>query len=66
TIWQIETAIGAAVSLFENAAAIQVSRDRFRPVKNTSDLLCLRSDCSQDTAGYRVAADSWEKPCLLK
>jgi len=37
-IWQIETAIGAAVSLFENAAAIQVSRDRFRPVKSTSDL----------------------------
>ncbi len=65
-IWQIETAIGAAVSLFENAAAIQVSRDRFRPVKNTSDLLCLRSNCSQDTAGSRVAADSWEKPCLVE
>lgn len=65
-VWQIETAMGAAFSLFENAAAIQVSRDRFRPVKNTSDQLCLQSDRFQDTAGSRVAADSWEQPCLLK
>ena len=63
---QIETAIGSALSLFENAAALQVSRDRFRTLRNTSDLLRLRSDGFQDTAGYRVATDSWDQPCLLK
>jgi len=41
---QIETAMGAAVEVFEGATAIGVGRDRFLPVKTTSDLLLLRSD----------------------
>jgi UTP--glucose-1-phosphate uridylyltransferase len=41
---QIETAMGAAVEVFEGATAIGVGRDRFLPVKTTSDLLVLRSD----------------------
>ena len=41
---QIETAMGAAVEVFEGATAIGVGRDRFVPVKTTSDLLVLRSD----------------------
>jgi UTP--glucose-1-phosphate uridylyltransferase len=41
---QIETAMGAAIEIFEGARTIEVSRDRFVPVKTTSDLLVLRSD----------------------
>jgi len=41
---QIETAMGAAIEVFEGATAIAVGRDRFVPVKTTSDLLLLRSD----------------------
>ncbi len=43
---QLETAMGAAVSLFEGAQALRVPRSRFSPVKSTSDLLVLRSDAS--------------------
>jgi UTP--glucose-1-phosphate uridylyltransferase len=48
---QIETAMGAAVEVFEGATAIGVGRDRFLPVKTTSDLLVLRSDA------YELEAD---------
>ena len=41
---QIETAMGAAIEIFENARLIEVGRDRFVPVKTTNDLLVLRSD----------------------
>ena len=41
---QIETAMGAAIEVFEGAQAIVVGRDRFLPVKTTDDLLVLRSD----------------------
>lgn len=41
---QIESAMGSAIEVFDGAAAIVVSRDRFRPVKTTNDLLLLRSD----------------------
>jgi UTP--glucose-1-phosphate uridylyltransferase len=44
---QIETAMGAAVEVFDGATAIGVGRDRFLPVKTTSDLLVLRSDAYQ-------------------
>ncbi|GAB6987737.1 UTP--glucose-1-phosphate uridylyltransferase [Nocardioides pyridinolyticus] len=41
---QIETAMGAAVEVFEGSRLIEVGRDRFVPVKTTNDLLVLRSD----------------------
>jgi UTP--glucose-1-phosphate uridylyltransferase len=41
---QIETAMGAAIEVFKGATAIGVGRNRFVPVKTTSDLLLLRSD----------------------
>ncbi|WP_295660303.1 UTP--glucose-1-phosphate uridylyltransferase [uncultured Nocardioides sp.] len=41
---QIETAMGAAIEVFEDARTIEVSRARFVPVKTTNDLLVLRSD----------------------
>jgi UTP--glucose-1-phosphate uridylyltransferase len=48
---QIETAMGAAVEVFDGAQAIEVGRERFLPVKTTNDLLLLRSDV------YTVADD---------
>ena len=44
-VYQIESAMGAAISLFEGATAVKVPRHRFYPVKTCSDLLVVRSDC---------------------
>ena len=43
-VHQLETAMGAAVEVFDGATAIEVGRERFLPVKTTNDLLLLRSD----------------------
>jgi UTP--glucose-1-phosphate uridylyltransferase len=52
---QLESAMGAAIGLFEGAQAIRVPRTRFAPVKTTSDLLALRSDAYRLTAEGQVA-----------
>ena len=44
-VFQIETAMGAAISLFKNTTAVNVPRSRFFPVKTCNDLMALRSDC---------------------
>jgi UTP--glucose-1-phosphate uridylyltransferase len=41
---QLETAMGAAIGVFEGAVALRVPRSRFVPVKTTNDLLSQRSD----------------------
>jgi UTP--glucose-1-phosphate uridylyltransferase len=41
---QLETAMGAAIGVFEGAGAIRVPRSRFVPVKTTDQLLVVRSD----------------------
>jgi UTP--glucose-1-phosphate uridylyltransferase len=43
-VFQLETAMGAAIGVFEGARPLQVPRRRFSPVKTTEDLLALRSD----------------------
>jgi len=43
-IIQLESAMGSAISLFEDAKTILVPSERFLPVKNTSNLLFLMSD----------------------
>ena len=53
---QIESAMGAAVAVFEGATAIEVGRERFLPVKTTNDLLVLRSDVYALTDDFRVVA----------
>jgi UTP--glucose-1-phosphate uridylyltransferase len=53
---QLESAMGAAVAVFEGATAIEVGRERFLPVKTTSDLLVLRSDVYELTDDYRLVA----------
>jgi UTP--glucose-1-phosphate uridylyltransferase len=53
-VYQIETAMGSAISVFENSTAIRVPRIRFAPVKKSQDLLALRSDCFVLTEDNRV------------
>jgi UTP--glucose-1-phosphate uridylyltransferase len=43
-VFQLETAMGAAISLFEGARAVKVPKTRFFPVKTCNDLMALRSD----------------------
>ncbi|MEA2298377.1 MAG: UTP--glucose-phosphate uridylyltransferase [Solirubrobacteraceae bacterium] len=44
-VYQLESAVGSAIALFERAGALRSPRGRFVPVKTTDDLLTLRSDC---------------------
>ncbi|MCL2845084.1 MAG: UTP--glucose-1-phosphate uridylyltransferase [Chitinivibrionia bacterium] len=43
-VYQIEQAMGAAISLFDNARILEVEKERFFPVKTNNDLFLLRSD----------------------
>jgi UTP--glucose-1-phosphate uridylyltransferase len=49
---QLETAMGAAIGVFDGAAAVHVPRGRFVPVKTTNQLLGVRSDAFE-------LADDW-------
>lgn len=51
-VLQLETAMGAAIGVFEGAGALHVPRHRFAPVKTTNNLLVVRSDA------YELA-DNW-------
>jgi UTP--glucose-1-phosphate uridylyltransferase len=51
---QIETAMGAAIEVFDGAQLVEVTRARFLPVKTTNDLLVLRSDCYRLTDGHHL------------
>lgn len=53
---QIESAMGAAIEVFDGATAIEVDRSRFLPVKTTNDLLLLRSDVYGVGDDHRVRA----------
>lgn len=44
-VFQIETAMGAAISLFKGATAVVVPKSRLVPVKKCNDILAVRSDC---------------------
>ena len=65
---QIETAMGAAIEVFEGAAALHVSRRRFAPVKTTDQLLALRSDAYLVTEGGHVelAPDRGDVPPVVE
>ena len=43
-VYQLETAMGAAISVFDGAEAIRVPRARFSPVKKSGDLVSVWSD----------------------
>ena len=44
-VFQVETAMGAAIAAFPGAEVLRVPRERFIPVKKCNDLLAVRSDC---------------------
>jgi UTP--glucose-1-phosphate uridylyltransferase len=70
SILQIETAMGAAISLFEGATAVRVPRSRFFPVKTCNDLLAVRSDCFVCTADKNLQINpqrqARQKPDTIK
>ncbi|CAM9608544.1 unnamed protein product, partial [Phaeothamnion confervicola] len=53
-VFQLETAMGAAIECFSGAGAVCVPRSRFAPVKKCSDLLLLRSDAYVVNAAYNI------------
>ena len=67
-VLQLETAMGAAIECFERAGAMVVPRSRFSPVKDTSDLLALRSDAYQVTEDFRLslAANRAGRPPVIR
>ena len=66
-VYQLETAMGAAIQCFPGAQAVSVPRSRFFPVKTCSDLLLLRSDAVEiDAAGRMLLAPECEgKPPII-
>ncbi len=56
-VYQIETAMGAAIEVFRGAGAVRVPKSRFAPIKSTADLLDVRSDNYVLTDDYQVVAN---------
>lgn len=56
-VYQIETAMGAAISVFKDSKAVVVNRDRFAPVKKTNDLLVVWSDAYKLQQDYKLVLD---------
>jgi UTP--glucose-1-phosphate uridylyltransferase len=65
---QLETAMGAAIDVFEGAAALHVPRSRFVPVKTTNELLAVRSDAYElaDDWTIRLAPSRNGRPPLVE
>jgi UTP--glucose-1-phosphate uridylyltransferase len=53
-VFQLETAMGSALSIFPDGQALRVPRSRFAPVKNCADLLGLWSDAYILTEDSRI------------
>lgn len=60
-VYQLETAMGSAIAIFEGAGAVRIPRTRFAPVKTTNDLLAVRSDAYILTDDFRVVANPVRK-----
>ena len=63
-VFQLESAMGAAIGVFEGARALRVPRSRFSPVKTTADLLRVRSDATTLTDGMRVVSATNSPPLV--
>jgi len=53
-VYQLETAMGSAISVFKNSQAVRIPRKRFAPVKRTNDLLAIRSDAFIITEDFQI------------
>ena len=64
---QVETAMGAAIGVFDGAQAVRVPRSRFAPVKTTNDLLGVRSDAYvlTDEGHVELAPERKEMPPFI-
>ncbi len=60
-VYQLETAMGSAISVFSGAQAVRVPRTRFAPVKKTLDLLAVRSDAYVLTEDYHIVPNPERK-----
>ena len=60
-VYQLESAMGAAISVFKDSRAVVVHRDRFAPVKKTTDLLVIWSDAFRLTDEYNLVLDNGMK-----
>jgi UTP--glucose-1-phosphate uridylyltransferase len=66
-VLQLETAMGAAIDVFDGAQAIRVPRERFAPVKTCNDLLALRSDAYElHDDGRIVVAEGRDRAPLVE
>ncbi len=66
-VFQIESAMGAAISIFKGSKAIVVERNRFAPVKKTTDLLGIWSDAFILTDDYKLILNkSLNQPPAIK
>ncbi len=63
---QLETAMGAAIGVFDGAGAIHVPRARFAPVKSSGHLLVVRSDAYELAGDWtvRLASGREEAPIV--
>ncbi|MCB0059210.1 MAG: UTP--glucose-1-phosphate uridylyltransferase, partial [Caldilineaceae bacterium] len=66
-VFQLETAMGAALAVIDGAHALRVPRSRFVPVKKNSDLLVLMSDAYdlREDFGLQLAADRAGAPPVV-
>jgi len=53
-VYQLETAMGSAIAVFEGAGAVCIPKTRFAPIKKTNDLLDVRSDNYILTDDFKV------------
>ncbi|MBT3168346.1 MAG: UTP--glucose-1-phosphate uridylyltransferase [Candidatus Cloacimonetes bacterium] len=53
-VYQVESAMGSAISVFKNSKAIIVNRNRFIPVKTTNDLLIVWSDVFRLSENFKL------------
>ena len=60
-VYQMETAMGAAIGIFEGSKALVVPRTRFAPVKKTTDLLAIWSDAYELNDQYQIVLNRKRK-----
>ncbi len=63
-VFQLESAMGAAISVFKNSKAMVVHRDRFAPVKKTDDLFVVRSDAFKLSSNYHLKLATGKQPIV--
>jgi UTP--glucose-1-phosphate uridylyltransferase len=65
-VYQLETAMGAAIGVVAGAQVLCVGRDRFMPVKTCDDLLRLRSDIYTLDQDYQLRAGAGSQMTLIQ